>query len=146
MSTSSYTVLKEGRAMSLSRRSSLTYQIASNPSSELFIRLSENSSTGQFSQEWLALAQIYERLQSLGANSSICAKSLSGLFKSRGANNPAFLLAVLIDQGLVVPSPDRSNAYMLGDTQGFVSELKNLVGQESTSKAKAKTAKKSTAS
>jgi hypothetical protein len=94
----------------------------------------------------LALAKIYERLQSLGTNSSICAKSLGGLFKSRGANNPAFLLAVLIDQGLVVPSVDRSNAYSLGDTQAFVSELKNLVNQESAPNKKAKTAKKSSAS
>lgn len=144
--SATHTVLKEGRALSLSRRSSLTYQIASSSDKELFIRLSENSSTGQFSREWVALAAIYDRLQGLGTSSSICAKSLDGLFKSRGSNNPAFLLAVLIDQGLVVPSTDRSNAYTLGDTQGFIGGLRELVDQESPTPVKKKPSRKSTAS
>ena len=95
---------KTGTCPSISGKSILTYQITDTQ-----IRIQDNSSAGRFSDEWLALA-------TLGKTPFTSAK-LKEVIKGKSINTSAFMLAVLLNEGLVKPSKTEKGSYVLEETK-----------------------------
>ena len=127
MTTEAIKILQSGRTFSLSQKSSISYEIGLAEPSDLVIRIAENSGTGQFSNEWVSLESIYRTLASSPQASSLQSNLLKAVLKSKGANTPSFLMASLLDLGLVKRSEDKPRLFQVGDTEGFLKRLQDLV-------------------
>lgn len=121
--------LKSGRAHTLSEKSSISYQIALSPHSDLFIRVSENTGTGHYSKEWISLEEIYRTLETVTSDRAFSSRILRPLFKSRGANTPSFMMAALLDLGLIKRSEFKPRLFVVGDTQAFIESLQSLMSK-----------------
>ena len=87
-------ILKTGTCPSVSGKSTLTYQIG-KASSDIQIRIHENTGAGRFSAEWLSLAVIEKAVGKTPFTSS----KLKELFHGKSINTSAFMLAVLLNEG-----------------------------------------------
>lgn len=129
MSLDGLDLLKSGRAVTLSEKSSISYQIALSSESDLVIRVSENSGPGHYSDEWISLEGIYRTLESFAPNRIFSSQILRPLFKSKGANTPTFMMAALLDLGLVKRSDAKARFFIVGDTQAFIESLQSLMNK-----------------
>lgn len=88
-------IVKIGHCPSLSGKTSLTYQIGRREQ-QIFLQLYDNSNGGLFCKEWVTL-------KGLGVEDSrpISSDLLQAIFKGKSANTGGFLLAVLVNEGLV---------------------------------------------
>jgi hypothetical protein len=91
-------VLKKGSCTSLSDMGVLEYQIGSDEAKETYFRVVAKNAGGFFSQEWLAWSKIFAACNHCDWLTSI---HLRSLFNGKSANTAGFLLAALMDQGLV---------------------------------------------
>ena len=94
------TILKTAKCPTLSGKSTLTYHLGKSSSDELFVKVSANTGGGFFNEEWISLESIREALEKQ-TEETITAVALYPLFRGKSVNTPAFLLAVLIQEGLV---------------------------------------------
>lgn len=94
--------LKIGSCSSLSGRTTLTYHVGWLDET-IYFRLFENSSGGLFSKEWVSL----ERM-GIEEGKPISSCDLQALFNGRSVNTGGFLLAVLLNEGLIKPIEGRS--------------------------------------
>jgi hypothetical protein len=94
--------IKTGSCPSLSGRTILTYHVGWL-SEKMYFRLHENSSGGLFSKEWVSL----ERL-GIEEGKPISSCALQSLFNGRSVNTGGFLLAVLLNEGLIKPIEGRN--------------------------------------
>ena len=92
--------IKTATCLSISGKSTLTYQITDTQ-----IRIQKNSGAGRFSNEWLALATI--------GKTPFTSAKLKELIKGKSINTPAFILAVLLNDGLAKPSKTEKGSYVL---------------------------------
>lgn len=76
---------------------------------EAYFIVTGNSSSGYYSREAVALAQIERCLAALPADAPIPAKALRPAFRGKSANDGGFLLALLRHEGLVAPAPDAAH-------------------------------------
>ena len=100
-------ILKTGTCPSVSGKSTLTYHIGT-AGTDTQIRIQENTGAGRFSNEWLSLAVIE---QAVGKTPFTSAK-LKELFNGKSINTSAFMLAVLLSEGLAKPSESEKGSYM----------------------------------
>lgn len=138
-------VLKVGSCLSVSGKSTLTYHIGCTAESDILLRVYANTAAGFFSKEWLSLNTIQETL----TGKSFTSFNLQSLFRGRSMNNPAFLLAVLLHEGLIKRSAEKKRCYEKVDSSGFMAEIKALIDSKTTlnvdDKPQQKPAKKKTA-
>jgi len=87
---------------SVSGKSTLTYHVGIDEDNRLYLRVADNSAGGLFSKEWIALAEIENILGKLVG--PFTSHALRGLFRGKSNNTPAFLLAVMLKEGLAVRS------------------------------------------
>ena len=118
-------ILKIGSCLSVSGKSTLTYHIGCTAESDIQLRVYANTGAGFFSKEWLSLNTIQEAFDKAGK--SFTSFALSSLFRGKSQNNTAFLLAVLLEEGLVKSSNDRRGGYECIDPSGFMAEVKALM-------------------
>jgi len=85
---------------------------------EVFISLLANDSAGFFSQEPVALSAIERCLEGITPDKPIPAKLFRMAFRSKSANNPGFLAAVLRAEGLLVAAPEATHQHHLGGDWG----------------------------
>jgi hypothetical protein len=132
-------ILKTGKCKSLSGKSDLTYHIGHDENSEIMFRVSDNSGSGYFSNEWVSMERIGK---ALAGSNGITSFMLHSIFSGKSFNNGGFLLAVLKQEGLVVKSKEkeRPRCYQLGDPSRFMAEVQKLVNapgdQKGVGKAK----------
>jgi hypothetical protein len=118
-------ILKVGSCPSLSGKSTLTYHIGCTPKSNISIRVHANTGGGYFSKEWVLLSTIQHALEK--GNKQITAMIIQPLFRGKSANTPAFLLAVLKQEGLVQLSKDKQRCHEYIGTDKFMTEIKKLI-------------------
>lgn len=75
----------------------------------------------------------------------ITSMALLPLFQGRSVNTPSFLLATLVEEGILEPVPDSKRHYQLGDAKAFLAEMEKLKATHSATgkgkpRAKAKAA------
>ncbi|SFM51616.1 hypothetical protein [Nitrosomonas communis] len=120
-------VLKEGSCRSLTGKSTLTYHVGCTAESEVHFRLADNTGGGFFSDEWVALSAIQEAFDQQQKGKPIVSHILFSLFQGRSLNTPAFLLAVLKAEGLVIPLGDKQRGYERVDPAEFMAKIEKLM-------------------
>ena len=115
-------ILKVGSCESVSGKSTLTYHIGGSPDGDIHLRVHANTAAGFFSQEWVPLQSIDQAL-----GSHFTSSALQPLFTGKSQNNPAFMLAVLLREGLVVRATDKKRCYSKVEFAPFIAEIKALM-------------------
>ena len=131
---SSFKIIKIGNCNSLSGKGNLTYQIACNPDSTIFFRITANSGGGWFSADWISLEII---MSAIGKpDNSLTSYALQGLFKGKSVNTPAFLFAALKKEGLVAIDTHNPRSYLTVSSETFMDEIKILIAPGTDLKSK----------
>lgn len=112
-------ILKIGTCSTLSGRSVLTYHLGCNTASEGYVRVVQNSSSGQFNADLVSLSLIEKLLTEQPADKPMTSRILLPVFRGKSSNSPAFLFAVLKAEGLVKVGAEKDSGYLLGDIEGF---------------------------
>jgi len=120
-------VLKIATCPSLSGKSTLTYHIGFSAESEIQFRVVANTNIGFFSPEWVAMRTIQNVFDEVPLEKTITSFLLHALFRGKSVNTPAFLFAVLMNEGLVKPAKDKQRQYERIDPKGFLLEVKVLI-------------------
>ncbi len=91
-------VLRTSRCLSLSGRSTLTYEVGVDPSAGIHMRVINNSGKGLFNPTWVA----YDSIEPLLKQAEVLSSSvLAVLFPGASANTPGFVLAILKHLGVI---------------------------------------------
>lgn len=117
------TLLRKGSCKSLEGRGTLHYELGNNDSNSLYWRISKNSGGGFFSNEWIPFSAIRSALESWSADTPLTSLALRGLFKGKSANNPSFLLATLLAEGVVKALEGKRRQYTLTDIPAFLKSV-----------------------
>ena len=124
--------LKTGNCPSRSGKSKLTYLIGADPDSEIHFRIHGNTGNGFFNNDWIPLKTILELLgKSGGAFTSF---TLHPLLKGKSNNTPAFLIAALLEEGIIHRSVSEKRCYELSDVSVFMAKIKPLMESKTESK------------
>ena len=109
--------------VSTPEKETLTYNIG-NIDSDYYFRITDNTSGGYFSYEWVSLNDISELLPN---DTPFNASALTPLFKSKSANNAGFLAAALKAESLLLPVKETKRLHTLGDITAFNKSMQKLV-------------------
>ena len=139
-------ILKESTCLSLSERSTLTYQLGCNETNDILFRIHKNSGAGKFNREWIATGDILELIYE--TKQPFSWKVLYPLVKGKSVNTACFLMAALKNEGLILPL-DR--LYEQQSTADFQERMKAMMKKKpavnrSARKPAKPTAKKEAAS
>ena len=117
--------IKTGNCLSRSGKSKLTYLIGADADSEIQFRIHGNTGNGFFNNDWIQLKTILELLgKSGGAFTSF---TLHPLLKGKSNNTPAFLIASLLEEGIIHRSLTEKRCYELSDVSVFRGKIKPLM-------------------
>lgn len=142
--TPAITLLRNGSCKSLEGSGTLDYEIGTNDAGSLYWRISRNSGGGFFSDEWVPFAAIRAALEQWPLAKPMTSMVLRALFKGKSANNPSFLLATLVAEGVVKALEGRRRQYTIHDVQSFIASIAETPHRnsgESTGTAKRKPAR-----
>ena len=120
-------ILKVATCPSLSGKSTLTYHIGCNSESDIQFRIVNNTGGGFFSKEWIPLNVIFQAFDKKDADKPIISLLLYPLFQGKSLNTPAFLLAVLRQEGLVCQLQDHPKHYERLPSDTFMTEIEKLI-------------------
>ena len=121
-----------GNCSSRSGKSKLTYLIGADDDSEIHFRIHGNTGNGFFNNDWIPVKTILELLgKSVGAFTSF---TLHPLLKGKSNNTPAFLIAALLEEGIIHRSVSEKRCYELSDVSVFMTKIKPLTESKTESK------------
>lgn len=123
-----FRILKIGHCPSVSGKSTLTYHIGCNADGDIHIRIQANSAAGMFSQEWVAWTAIEDTLNS--HVTGFTSAAFRSLIQGKSQNNAGFLLAVLLQEKLVVREGDKKRGYIGLDSAAFLDQINSLMASE----------------
>lgn len=133
------TIIKKAQTKSLEGKATLGYHIGLDKTSALQWRIASNDGGGFFSDEWVAFQAIQEVLAAWPEDRPITSMALRPLFLGKSANNPSFLMATLVKEGVLKRKPDTKRHYQLGDVKAFLASVDKLkAGHSKTGKPRAK--------
>lgn len=149
-------VILEQPCKTVSGKSELILNLGRDANNQLMIRIKSNSGSGQFSDRWVPIPELLEKLKSADSILGFTSVILSSVTRGRSANDPGFLAAALKSLGILLPMEGKQRRYVLGDVDAFLSKMKLLqsgekANQKTTTKkpaakTKAKSPRKSPAS
>ena len=131
--TDNITVLKKEMTKSVTGKSFIHYEIGNDPDGVMHIRVTVNTGGGYFSNEWVSFTSIYKELDRHGDN-PVTSFLLSPLYAGKSVNTPAFLLAAMKNEGLIIPHPQKARCYAKTDPTEFIKGIQALVGKPVTKK------------
>ena len=132
--------IKTGNCPSRSGKSKLTYLIGADADSEIHFRIKGNTGNGFFNNDWIPLKTILELLgKSGGAFTSF---TLHPLLKGKSNNTPAFVIAALLEEGIIHLSVSEKRCYELSDVSVFMTKIKPLTESKTVIKEDSKPSKK----
>jgi hypothetical protein len=129
--------LKTGICTSSSGRSKLNYHIGEDPEASNYIRIYSNSGNGFCNDDWLSLSSIVSVLESTVGE--FTTQVFQPLLRGKSKNTPAFLMAVLLQEGLVLQVSAKKRCYVLNDVKAFQESLKLSSPTQSVLKNKTST-------
>ena len=135
-------VLKTAPTKSITGKSTLTYQIGCTPDDAVHIRISKNSSAGQFSPEWICIDDIQKALAKGHKGSPLTSFLLEPLFKGKSVNTPAFVMAALTQEKLLCVLKGKKRGHEFLDPEGFTARMDKLVASKVKTKVTTSTRKK----
>jgi hypothetical protein len=132
--------IKTGNCSSRSGKSKLTYLIGADSASEIHFRINGNTGNGFFNNDWIPLKTILELLgKSGGAFTSF---TLHPLLKGKSNNTPAFLIASLLEEGIIHRSVSEKRCYELSDVSVFMAKIKPPMESKTVIEKESKPSKK----
>lgn len=111
---------------SLTNTSKISYMVATDPFGNLYFQIINNSATGKFSGEWIAYNDIKSALP-IGTFSSV---PLRTLYRNKSLNTPGFLLAALLNEGVVEKEAGKRLLYRACPDDAFLAEMQELIDAE----------------
>ena len=133
------TIIKKASTKSLEGKATLGYHLGLDETSALHWRLSSNSGGGFFSDEWVSFKEIQDALATWPDDQPITSMALRSLFLGKSANNPSFLMATLVKEGVLKRKEDTKRHYELGDVKAFLATVEKLkAGHSKPSKPRTK--------
>ena len=130
-------IIKVGTCKSLSGKSNLSYHIGhviaedgsedSEAADSIMFRIHSNSSAGFHSNEWVPMSKIQKELDKVPSGHGLTSFCLFKIFKGRSQNSPGFLLAALLNEGLVTHLPEKKRSYGRLPDAGFIAEMVKLI-------------------
>lgn len=132
-------VLKEATCSTANGKSTLGYQVGTDESGDVFLKLTSNSGGGFFSSEWIGYSAIDKALKAWPVDQPITSMALRSLSRGKSANNAGFLCAVLVAEGLLEPVPGKTRVHQLADPSAFLASVSGGATKKTAAKPKAKT-------
>ena len=132
--------LKTGNCSSRSGKSKLTYLIGADSASEIHFRINGNTGNGFFNNDWVPLETILELLTKAGG--AFTSFTLHPLLKGKSNNTPAFLIASLLEEGIIHRSVSEKRCYELSDVSVFMAKIKPLMESKTVIEKESKPSKK----
>jgi hypothetical protein len=120
-------VLKSATTKSISGRSSLKYEFGSAADNTVYIRITNNSASGQFSPEWVKVDDILKALAKARKGDPLTSFLLEPLLRGRSVNTHAFIMAALTNEGLLRVLKGKKRGHELLDPEGFDAKMRKLV-------------------
>ena len=139
-STETIRTLKTGNCSSRSGKSKLTYLIGADSASEIHFRINGNTGNGFFNNDWVPLEIILELLTKAGG--AFTSYALHPLLKGKSNNTPAFLIASLLEEGIIHRSSIEKRCYELSDVSVFMAKIKPLLEAKTVIEKESKPTKK----
>ena len=122
-----FNIIKKAQCGKVSNpdKPTLTYNIGHDTDTKDFqFRITDNSSGGFFSHEWIGLLSIALTVENSGAfNANI----FTELFESKSANNSGFLAAALKAEKLLLPHRDTKRLHKFGNVEAFKKSMQKLL-------------------
>ena len=131
-------VLKTSSCKTLSKKSSLTFQLGCTPDSVVHLRITKNSGGGFFSDEWIAVDDMLRVLKDRPKESPVMSHFLTPLLKGKSANTSGFIMAALSHLKLIRPLPKKKRLHELLDTGPFLDTVEKLMSSDVKPEATAK--------
>jgi hypothetical protein len=132
-------VIKKSTCKNLNGSATLTYHIGLDEASVLLWKIHANTGNGMFSRELIPFKDIQQALDKWHKDQPIVSMALYPLFSGKSVNTPSFLLASLVNEGILQQVPGKKRHYQLGDAKPFLAEMDKLKAAHSKpSKAPAK--------
>ena len=128
-------VLKTATCKSVTGKSTLTYQLGQALNHTVHIRITKNSSSGQFSSEWVKIDDIQRALAGGREGEPLTSFMLQNLFKGKSVNTPAFIMAALTKEQLLCTLKGKKRGHEWDDRDGFELKLEKLTSGKTTKKA-----------
>jgi len=132
--------IKTGNCSSRSGKSKLTYLIGADSASEIHFRINGNTGNGFFNNDWVPLKTILELLTKAGG--AFTSYALHPLLKGKSNNTPAFLIAALLEEGIIHRSVSEKRCYELSDVSVFMAKIKPLMEDKTVIEKESKPSKK----
>lgn len=104
-------IVSTSKCQTISKSSTLTYNVGVDDEGHMSIRVFNNSGGGFFSNEWVLLDDITSLLGEVDDGLTITSINLTPLFKGKSVNTPAFLLSALVNEGLLRPFEDKKRQF-----------------------------------
>jgi hypothetical protein len=117
--TSDIEIVATQKTKTVSGKSDLTYHLGKDDDANFYVRIWVNSSNGFFSNEWIPLSATIELLEKQ-AGSSFTSFVFESLFKGKSVNTPGFLVAALLNEGVLSLEEGKKRKYL------YVSAVKLL--------------------
>jgi hypothetical protein len=138
-------VLKEANCPTSSGKSILGYQVGTDDSGAIYLKVASNDGGGFFSTEWIAFADIQAAVEAWPEDQGVTSMTFRKIFRGKSANTPGFLIAVLCAEGLLEPMPKKQRVHQVCDPAPFLASVEELKkeagitsGKKPAAKAKAK--------
>ena len=132
--------LKTGNCSSRSGKSKLTYLIGADSASEIHFRINGNTGNGFFNNDWVPLEIILELLGKSGG--AFTSYALHPLLKGKSNNTPAFLIASLLEEGIIHRSSIEKRCYEMSDVSVFMAKIKPMTESKTVIEKESKPSKK----
>lgn len=109
----------------------ISYQLGYCPDkSEAWFTLSGNEGGGYFSHEWVPLSRIIDKLTELAKDGPFPAIALKSVFVGKSVNNPSFLAASLVAEGILTADLEKSfRLHVSGNPDQWRDELYAMTGE-----------------
>ena len=132
--------IKTGNCSSRSGKSKLTYLIGADSASEIHFRINGNTGNGFFNNDWVPLKTILELLGKSGG--AFTSYALHPLLNGKSNNTPAFLIASLLEEGIIHRSVSEKRCYEMSDVSVFMAKIKPLMESKTVIEKESKPSKK----
>ena len=119
-------VLKRGTCHNLAGKSTLGFEIGVNGRGEVLLRVVENSGGGSFNDDWVRFKDIQAALDRAPKGRPVTSFLLNPLFRGVSQNTVGFIWAVLLKEGIVVPSATKRR-YDRVEPTAFLAQVRELM-------------------
>ena len=119
-------VLKRGTCQNLAGKNTLGFEIGVNGRGEVLLRVVENGGGGSFNDDWVRFKDIQAALDRAPKGKPVSSFLLNPLFRGVSQNTVGFIWAVLLKEGIVVPSATKRR-YDRVEPTAFLAQVRELM-------------------